>query len=203
MYVGGWFDVLFNNVGIGIGGLLEVMSLNDVECVIDINLKGMFWGVQVGFGYLKNMSGFVLVSMLLVVGIYVSVGMLVYFVIKFGVCVMIELFDCEWVQVGVKVWMIMLSFIDMFLFDVIVFGLNQVICDVVCDVGLEFMFVEQVVQVVWDVVYGGKVYILVGKIVCCLKFVVIWVLWLLLKWFLLNDQVFCIVFLFEFVFRGL
>lgn len=43
--IGGWFDVLFNNVGIGIGGLLVEISFEEIDWVIVINLVGVFNGV--------------------------------------------------------------------------------------------------------------------------------------------------------------
>lgn len=61
-HTGGRLDVLFNNAGIGTGGPLEAMDPKDVERVLDINLKGVFWGAQIGFEYLKNTPGSALVS---------------------------------------------------------------------------------------------------------------------------------------------
>jgi NAD(P)-dependent dehydrogenase (short-subunit alcohol dehydrogenase family) len=116
-HTGGRLDVLFNNAGIGTGGPLEAMDPNDVERVLDINLKGVFWGAQIGFEYLKNTPGSALVSTSSAAGIYASAGMSAYSATKFGVRAMTESLDREWADAGVKARTIMPSFIDTPLLD--------------------------------------------------------------------------------------
>ena len=178
---GGRLDVLFNNAGIGTGGALEAMSPSDVERVIDINLKGVFWGAQVGFRYLKTTPGSALVSTSSAAGIYASAGMSAYSATKFGVRAMTEALDREWKDAGVKARTIMPSFIDTPLLDATASGSNQQIRDVVRNAGLEFTPVEQVAQAVWDAAMGTKVHTLVGKTARRLKLATTWAPWLLPK----------------------
>lgn len=184
---GGRLDVLFNNAGIGTGGPLEAMDARDVERVLDINLKGVFWGAQVGFQYLKNTPGSALVSTSSAAGIFASPGMSAYSATKFGVRAMTESLDREWAEAGVKARTIMPSFIDTPLLDATASGSNQQIREVVRAAGLEFTPVEQVAQAVWDAAHGKKVHILVGKTARRLKFAVTWAPWLLPKRFSPKD----------------
>ena len=186
-HTGGRLDVLFNNAGIGTGGALEAMSANDVERVIDINLKGVFWGAQIGFHYLKDTPGSALVSTSSAAGIYASPGMSAYSATKFGVRAMTESLDREWAQAGVRARTIMPSFIDTPLLDAMASGSNQAIREVVRDAGLEFTPVEQVAQAVWDAAHGKKVHTLVGKTARRLKFATTWAPWLLPKRFSPKD----------------
>ncbi len=176
---GGRLDVLFNNAGIGAGGPIELMDPADIERVLDINLKGVFWGAQAGFRYLKATPGSALVSTSSAAGIYAGPGMSPYCATKFGVRAMTESLDREWRDAGVKARTIMPSFIDTPLLDKTSAGSNQAIRDTVREAGLEFTPVEQVAQAVWDAAHGNRVHTLVGKTARRLKFAVTWAPWLL------------------------
>ena len=180
-HTAGRLDVLFNNAGIGTGGALEAMDARDVERVLDINLKGVFWGAQVGFQYLKNTPGSALVSTSSAAGIYASAGMSAYSATKFGVRAMTESLDREWKGAGVKARTIMPSFIDTPLLDATASGSNVAIRDVVREAGMEITPVEQVAQAVWDAAHGKKVHTLVGKTAHRLKLAMTWAPWLLPK----------------------
>ena len=186
-HTGGRLDVLFNNAGIGTGGPIEAMTEAEIERVLDINLKGVFWGAQVGFPYLKKTPGSALVSTSSAAGIYASAGMSAYSATKFGVRAMTESLDREWAGVGVKARTIMPSFIDTPLLDSVASGSNQAIRDVVREAGLEFTPVEQVAQAVWDAAHGKKVHTLVGKTARRLKLATTWAPWLLPKQFTPKD----------------
>jgi len=185
---GGRLDVLFNNAGIGTGGPLELMDAADIERVLDINLKGVFWGAQAGFPYLKATPGSALVSTSSAAGLYAGPGMAPYSATKFGVRAMTESLDREWRASGVKARTIMPSFIDTPLLDKTSAGSNQAIRETVRAAGLEFTPVEQVAQAVWDAAHGSKVHIVVGKTARRLKFATTWAPWLLPKEIRLKDQ---------------
>ncbi len=178
---GGRLDVLFNNAGIGTGGPMEAMTEGDIERVIDINLKGVFWGAHAGLPYLRATPGSALVSTSSAAGLYASPGMSAYSATKFGVRAMTESLDREWRDLGIKARTVMPSFIDTPLLDATTSGSNQQIRDVVRAAGLEFTPVEQVAQAVWDAAHGTKVHTLVGKTARRLKFATTWAPWLLPK----------------------
>ena len=178
---GGRLDVLFNNAGIGTGGPLEVMTPDTIERTLDINLKGVFWGAQVGFAYLKKTPGSALVSTSSAAGLYASPGMSAYSATKFGVRAMTESLDREWTDAGVKARTIMPSFIDTPLLDAVSAGSNEAIRETVRNAGLEFTPVEEVAQAVWTAAHGKKVHIVVGKTARRLKMATTWAPWLLPK----------------------
>ena len=177
----GRLDILFNNAGIGSGGPLDVMDSADIERVLDINLKGVFWGAQAGFPYLKLTPGSALVSTSSAAGLYAGPGMSVYSATKFGVRAMTESLNREWMQAGVKARTIMPSFIDTPLLDQSSAGANESVRETVRNAGLEFTPVEQVAQAVWDAAHGSRVHTVVGKTARRLKFATSWAPWLLPK----------------------
>ena len=178
---GGRLDILFNNAGIGSGGPLAAMTEAEIERVLDINLKGVFWGAQAGFPYLKATPGSALVSTSSAAGLYASAGMSVYSATKFGVRAMTESLNREWAADGVKARTIMPSFIDTPLLDGVSAGSNEAIRQTVQNAGLEFTPVEQVAQAVWNAAHGKQVHIVVGKTAKRLKMAVTWAPWLLPK----------------------
>ncbi len=184
---GGRLDLLFNNAGIGSGGPLSMMSDTEIERVLDINLKGVFWGAQAGFPFLKNTPGSALVSTSSAAGLYASAGMSVYSATKFGVRAMTESLDREWAADGVKARTIMPSFIDTPLLDGVSAGSNEAIRETVRNAGLEFTPVEQVAQAVWDAAHGKRVHIVVGKTARRLKWATTWAPWLLPKTMARQD----------------
>ena len=175
---GGRLDVLFNNAGIGSGGPLSLMTEAEIERVLDINLKGVFWGAQAGFPYLKKTPGSALVSTSSAAGLYASAGMSVYSATKFGVRAMTESLDREWAADGVKARTIMPSFIDTPLLDGVSAGSNEAIRETVRNAGMEFTPVEQVAQAVWNAAHGNRVHIVVGKTAKRLKMATTWAPWL-------------------------
>ena len=184
---GGRLDVLFNNAGIGTGGPIDAMTAQDIERVLDINLKGVFWGAQVGFAYLQKTPGSALVSTSSAAGLYASAGMSAYSATKFGVRAMTESLDREWAAVGVKARTIMPSFIDTPLLDGVSAGSNEAIRETVRNAGLEFTPVEQVAQAVWDAAHGQRVHTVVGKTAKRLKMATTWAPWLLPKTLARRD----------------
>lgn len=178
---GGRLDVLFNNAGIAAGGPLDAMTPQEIERVLDINLKGVFWGAQVGFAYLQKTPGSALVSTSSAAGLYAGPGMSAYSATKFGVRAMTESLDREWASSGVKARTIMPSFIDTPLLDAVSAGSNATVRETVRIAGLEFTPVVQVAQAVWDAAHGKRVHVVVGKTAKRLKLATTWAPWLLPK----------------------
>ena len=177
----GRLDIMFNNAGIPSGGPIEAMDPADIERTLDINLKGVFWGAQASFPYLRKTPGSALVSTSSAAGIFAGAGMSAYAASKFGVRAMTEALDREWRDTGVKARTIMPSFIDTPLLDKTSSGSNESIRETVRNAGLEFTPVEQVAQAVWDAAHGKRVHTLVGKTARRLKFATTWAPWLLPK----------------------
>ncbi len=162
---GGRIDAVINNAGIGAGGQLAEMETDEIDRCLDINLKGVLYGAQAAYPYLKaNAPGSALINIASAAGIAGSAGMSVYCATKFGVRAVSESLDAEWAGDHITVASVCPSFIETPLLD----GTgsrnsNQQIRDRVRAAGLEISPVEDVAAAVWDAVHGHKLDYFVGK----------------------------------------
>ena len=161
---GGRIDVLVNNAGIGTGGSLSELDPEEIDRCLDINLKGVLYGAQAAYPYLKAAGpGSALVNIASAAGIAGSAGMSVYCATKFGVRAVSESLDAEWAADGIKVASVCPGFIETPLLN----GTgnrksNIAIRDNVRAAGLEITPVERVAEAIWDAVHGSKLDYFVG-----------------------------------------
>lgn len=171
---GGRLDLLFNNAGIGQGGPFALMSEDEKDRVLDVNLRGVIHGAEAALPHLRATPGSALVNTCSAAGLYAGPGMSIYAVTKFGVRALTDSLAAEWDEHGVKVRSIMPSFIDTPLLDATVTGSNASFRETVRERGLEFTPVEQVAEAVWAAAHGKKVHTLVGKTARRLAFLIRW-----------------------------
>lgn len=169
---GGRLDILHNNAGIGAGGPIGEMGVDEIERVIAVNLTGAMLGARAAYRYLRDTPGSALVTTSSAAGLYAGAGMSAYAATKFGVRAMTEALDREWADEGIKARTIMPSFIDTPLLDQVSRGTNQTYRDTVREAGLEFTPVEEVAQAVWNAAHGKAVHTVVGKTARRLKFAI-------------------------------
>ncbi|MDP2130987.1 MAG: SDR family oxidoreductase [Erythrobacter sp.] len=173
---GGRIDAMINNAGIGTGGALAELSKDEIDACLDINLRGVLYGAQAAYPYLKTSApGSALVNIASAAGLNGGSGMSVYSATKFGVRGIAESLDAEWAPDGIKVSSICPSFIDTPLLD----GTgnrnaNEDIRTRVKAAGLEITPVEQVAEAVWNAVHGDDLHYLVGKTARQLAFAKRW-----------------------------
>ncbi len=173
---GGRIDVMVNNAGIGTGGPLADLEVEEIDRCLDINLRGVLYGAQAVYPYLqKTAPGSALVNIASAAGITGGTGMSVYSATKFGVRGVAESLDSEWAPEGIKVSSICPSFIETPLLD----GTgnrqsNEPVRDRVKAAGLEITPVEEVANTVWDAVHGDEMHYLVGKTAKQLNFAKRW-----------------------------
>ncbi|MEZ5709567.1 MAG: SDR family oxidoreductase [Blastomonas sp.] len=153
---GGKLHVLFNNAGVGIGGLLEEHSADDIEKLVDINFKGVVHGAHVGHAMLKATEGSCLLNTSSAAGIYGSSGLSVYSATKFAVRGLSEALDVEWGPDDIRVRALMPSFIDTPLLDGPITNSNESSRDNVIKAGLEISPVEIVAEAAWQAVHEPK-----------------------------------------------
>lgn len=169
-------DAMVNNAGIGTGGPLAELSKEEIDACLDINLRGVLYGAQAVYPYLKAAGpGSALVNIASAAGLTGGSGMSVYSATKFGVRGIAESLDAEWATDGIKVSSICPSFIDTPLLD----GTgnrntNENIRTRVTAAGLEITPVEEVAQAIWDAVHGTELHYLVGKTARQLAFAKRW-----------------------------
>ncbi len=158
-------DVLANNAGIPLGGALTENTRDEIDRCLDINLKGVLYGAQAVYPYLKkNAPGSCLLNTASAAGIYGTGGASVYSATKFGVRGVTESLDAEWADDGIAVRSLCPSFIDTPLLDHTPnHATNEGIRQRVTDAGLEITPVAEVAQAAWDAVHGNRVHTLVGK----------------------------------------
>ncbi len=160
---GGRLDVLFNNAGVARGGAFEVVPGADHDLLIDVNFKGVVYGAEAGFEYLRQTPGSCLLNTASAAALYGAPGLAIYAATKFAVRGLTEALDLEWAPYGIKIRSLMPGFIDTPLLDITTSGTNRTAREGVHEAGLEFTPVEQVAQAAWDAVHGKRIHIPVGK----------------------------------------
>ena len=171
---GGRLDVLFNNAGIAVGGPFAETPSADIDRLVDINITGVINGAWAAYPHLKATPGSCLINTASAAGIYGSGGLALYSASKFAVRGLSEALDGEWASEGIKVRVLMPSFIDTPLLDTISPGTNRTARESVREAGLEFTPLDTVAREVWDSVDGNKVHIIVGKTAKKLAFAARW-----------------------------
>ena len=173
---GSRIDVVANNAGIPLGGALLENSTAEIERCLDINLKGVLFGAQASYPWLrKTAPGSCLLNTASAAGIYGTPGASVYSATKFGVRAITESLDGEWADDGIKVRSIMPSFIDTPLLDHNPNAKsNEDIRRLVTEAGLEITPVEEVAKAAWDAVHGDRLHTTVGKTAKTLAFGARW-----------------------------
>lgn len=173
---GGRIDVMVNNAGIGTGGPLHELEVEEIDRCLDINLRGVLYGAQAVYPHLrKSAPDSCLVNIASAAGITGGSGMSVYSATKFAVRGIAESLDAEWAPDGIKCCSICPSFIETPLLD----GTgnrrsNEAVRDRVKAAGLEITPVEEVAKTVWDAVHGQDLHYLVGKTAKQLNFAKRW-----------------------------
>jgi len=173
---GGRIDVVFNNAGVAFGGPFAGIAKDEIDLLIDVNIRGVIYGAQAALPYLeKSAPGSVLVNTASAAALYGTAGMAVYSASKFAVRGLTEALDSEWQDSGVRVRSLMPSFIDTPLLEKPGGRQSNIMMrDAVVSARLEFTPVEEVAEAVWQAVHGGKLHNLVGKTARKLAFAAKW-----------------------------
>jgi len=173
---GGRIDAVFNNAGIPLGGPIVALSSEEIERTLDINLKGVIFGAQAAWPWLKaSAPGSCLLNTASAAGIYGTPQASVYSATKFGVRAVTEALDVEWARDGIAVRDLMPGYIDTPLLDhAINRASNDDVRGRVIAAGLEITPVTQVADAAWAAVNGAKLHTLVGKTARRLAFAARW-----------------------------
>lgn len=164
MAAGGRIDVVFNNAGIGHGGPLAEQPAEEIDQLLDVNLKGVLYGAQAAYPHLKKTApGSALVNTASLAGIIGAPNLSAYCATKWGVRGMSEALDAEWAGDGIKVAALCPGFIDTPLIEQTRPDSNMSVKETLVDSGVEVSPVSDVPLVVWDAVHGDKLTYTVGK----------------------------------------
>ena len=162
---GGRIDAVANNAGISLGGPLEEYEQDEIERLLDVNLKGVIYGAQASYPWLKaSAPGSCLIMTASAAALFGMANQSLYGACKAGVRSLTESLDAEWAPDHIRVRSLMPSFIDTPLLQ----GTpnrkrNRQIREVVVATGLEFTPVEEVAEAAWRALTGKDIHYLVGK----------------------------------------
>lgn len=99
---GNTLDLLFNNAGIGSGGLLDEQSWDDVMRIVNVNFIGVMLGVRAGIPLLKNTPGSLCLITSSSSAIFGTAGIPVYSATKHAVRGLTEALSIELKRYGVR-----------------------------------------------------------------------------------------------------
>ncbi len=156
--------VLFNNAGVGRGGLIEDMSDEDVDLVLDVNLGGVINGVRAALPLLRETPGARIVNTASVAGVLGAPRMSIYCATKFAVRGLTEALDVEFSRYGLRVTSLMPWFIDTAILDNVGAGnTNRRIRDSLVESKTPIYPVRMAAERAWDAAHGGEIHYMVGK----------------------------------------
>jgi NAD(P)-dependent dehydrogenase (short-subunit alcohol dehydrogenase family) len=172
---GGRLDVLFNNAGVAHGGPLAENSQTEIDQLIDVNFRGVVYGAQAAYPFLKATPGSCLLNTASAAALYGSAGLAVYSATKFAVRAMTEALEIEWHSDGIRVRSLMPGFIDTpLLHGPAGRDSNASKRDKVVESGLEFTPVEVVADTAWMAMSSPRLHHPVGKTARRLAFASRW-----------------------------
>ncbi len=175
-HTGGRLDVLANNAGLPSGGPLAELTLEELDALIDVNLRGVFYGAKAAYPFLKAAApGSCLLNTASAAAFYGMANQSIYGATKAGVRSMTESLEAEWADEGIKVRSLMPSFIDTpLLQNPPNRSRNSPIRDAVVAAGLEFTPVEVVADEAWRAVHESPIHRVIGKSARRIKRVAKW-----------------------------
>jgi len=156
--------VLFNNAGVGRGGPIEEMSDDDIDLVLDVNLKGVINGVNASLPLLRETAGARIVNVASVAGVVGAPKLAVYCATKFGVRGLTEALDAELSRYGVRVTSLMPWFVDTAILDNRdQAGSNRTLRDGLKDNQTPIYPVRMAAERAWDAAHGAQIHYMAGK----------------------------------------
>jgi NAD(P)-dependent dehydrogenase (short-subunit alcohol dehydrogenase family) len=156
--------VLFNNAGVGRGGPIDEMSEDDIDLVIDVNLKGVFNGIRALMPLLRETPGARIVNTASVAGIVGAPNLAVYVATKFAVRGLTESLDVELSRYGIRVASLMPWFVDTAILDnSSEAGSNRRLRDQLIERKTPIYPVRMAAERAWDAARGKGIHYMVGK----------------------------------------
>ena len=99
---GGTLDLMFNNAGIGTGGMLDEQPIEDIERVLQVNLMGVIHGVRAGVPLLKKTPGSLCLITSSSSAIFGTAGIAIYSATKHAVRGLTEALSIELKRYSVR-----------------------------------------------------------------------------------------------------
>lgn len=100
----GKIDVLFNNAGVAMSfSKSEEVSEEMVDRLLDVNLKGIFWGIQAAVPHMKKQSSGVIINTNSIMGVRPRSGQSIYSASKAGAITLTKALALELAEFGIRV----------------------------------------------------------------------------------------------------
>ena len=113
----GRLDVMVNNAGIGLGGLLEELDERHWDKAIDVNLRGVVHGVTAAYAVMRRQGGGHILNTASLAGLIPAPSMLPYTTTKHAVVGLSTALRAEAAALGIRVSVLCPGFVDTPLLD--------------------------------------------------------------------------------------
>jgi len=113
----GRLDYMFNNAGIGIGGEVRDLSLDQWRKAIDVNLWGVIYGVRAAYAAMTKQGSGHIVNTASAAGLVGEPGLIPYSVTKSAVVALSTALRAEGEAFGVRVTVICPGFVDTAIYE--------------------------------------------------------------------------------------
>ena len=113
----GRLDYMFNNAGIGVGGEVRDLSLDDWRTAIDINLWGVIYGTTAAYAAMMRQGSGHIVNTASAAGLVGEPGLIPYSVTKSAVVALSTALRAEAHTFGVRVSVVCPGFVDTAIFE--------------------------------------------------------------------------------------
>ena len=157
---GGKLHVLFNNAGIGRGGWFEDIDPKTSDDIIDVNLRGVVYGVYAALPLLKATPNARIVNTASAAAVYGTPRAAIYSATKFAVRGLTEALDIEFRRHGVRVTSLMPWFVDTPILDTPASGANETVRAALGDTKIYPVTIAA--ERAWDAAHGDGVHYTVG-----------------------------------------
>jgi NAD(P)-dependent dehydrogenase (short-subunit alcohol dehydrogenase family) len=140
------------------------MPEEDIDLVLDVNLKGVINGVNAALPLLRETPGARIVNTASVAGVFGAPKLAIYCATKFGVRGLTEALDVEFSRYGVRVVSLMPWFIDTAILDAKPDAdSNRRMRDQLVETKTPIYPVRMAAERAWDAAHGKEIHYMVGK----------------------------------------
>lgn len=154
--------VLFNNAGVGRGGFIEEMSEEDIDLVLDVNIRGVINGARAALPLLRETPGARIVNTASVAGVVGAARMSIYCASKFAVRGLTESLDVEMSRFGVRVTSLMPWFVETAILNERANQSNRTLRDTLIEQKTPIYPVRMAAERAWDAAHGKEMHYMVG-----------------------------------------
>jgi NAD(P)-dependent dehydrogenase (short-subunit alcohol dehydrogenase family) len=160
---GGRLDVLVNNAGVARYGWFEDLSGDEMDLIVDVNLKGVLNGAYASLDLLKATPNARLINVGSCAGLVGAPRQAAYSATKWAVRGLSDALGIEFSRFGIGVACIMPWFVETPILDSHAAGSNESFRDAIRQTGATVCTVQEAAEAIWRAANGEAMAIIVGK----------------------------------------